>query len=147
MVFLIILGVAAAVSFVFWELRTSFPVFNVGLFVRNRAFAFSNVAALINYSATFAVTLLLSIYLQSVRGFSPQIAGTILIAQPIVQAAVSPLAGKLSDRIEPNRCFHWHGNDDSWSYSLHFFDAGNAYTICLGESGNPWLRLRVILVA
>jgi len=98
---LIILGVAAAVSFVFWELRTSFPVFNVGLFVRNRAFAFSNVAALINYSATFAVTLLLSIYLQSVRGFSPQIAGTILIAQPIVQAAVSPLAGKLSDRIEP----------------------------------------------
>src|SRR5665811_2588356 len=46
-----------------------------------------------------------------------------------------------------NRCFHWHGNDDSWSYSLHFFDAGNAYTICLGESGNPWLRLRVILVA
>ncbi|MGZ4885321.1 MAG: MFS transporter [Halobacteriota archaeon] len=98
---LIILGVAAAVAFVFWELRTRFPVFNVVLFVRNRAFALSNVAALINYSATFAVTLLLSIYLQSVRGFSPQIAGTILIAQPIVQAAVSPLAGRLSDRIEP----------------------------------------------
>jgi EmrB/QacA subfamily drug resistance transporter len=98
---LMILGVAAAVSCVFGELRTPFPVFKVGLFLRNRAFAFSNVAALINYSATFAVTLLLSIYLQSVRGFSPQIAGMVLVAQPIVQAAVSPLAGKLSDRIEP----------------------------------------------
>jgi EmrB/QacA subfamily drug resistance transporter len=98
---LIVVGVVAAASFIIWEQRSRFPVFNINLFVRNRAFAFSNVAALINYSATFAVTLLLSIYLQSVRGFSPQLAGTLLIAQPIVQAAVSPVAGRLSDRIEP----------------------------------------------
>jgi MFS family permease len=98
---LIIIGAVAAALFVVWELRARFPVFNVGLFVRNRTFAFSNVAALINYSATFAVTLLLSIYLQSVRGFDPQVAGVILISQPIVQAAISPAAGRLSDRIEP----------------------------------------------
>jgi EmrB/QacA subfamily drug resistance transporter len=98
---LVILGTAAATLFVLWELRTSFPVFNVALFVRNRAFAFSNVAALISYSATFAVTLLLSIYLQSVRGYSPDFAGAVLIAQPLVQAAVSPAAGRLSDRVEP----------------------------------------------
>lgn len=97
----VILGTAAATLFVLWELRTRFPVFNVALFVRNRVFAFSNVAALISYSATFAVTLLLSIYLQSVRGYSPDFAGAILIAQPIVQAAVSPAAGRLSDRVEP----------------------------------------------
>jgi len=98
---LIIFGAAAAALFVVWEMRARFPVFNIHLLVRNRAFAYSNVAALISYSATFAVTLLLSIYLQSVRGFSPEIAGTILIAQPIVQAAVSPVAGRLSDRMEP----------------------------------------------
>ncbi|MGZ4853523.1 MAG: MFS transporter, partial [Halobacteriota archaeon] len=98
---LIVVGVAAAASFVVWEMRVRFPVFNVNLLVRNRAFAFSNVAALISYSATFAVTLLLSIYLQSVRGFSPEIAGIILIAQPIVLVAVSPVAGRLSDRTEP----------------------------------------------
>jgi EmrB/QacA subfamily drug resistance transporter len=98
---LIIFGLASSSSFVIWELRSRFPVFNIGLLVRNRPFAFSNVAALISYSSTFAVTLLLSIYLQSVRGFSPQLAGTVLIAQPIVQAAVSPMAGRLSDRMEP----------------------------------------------
>jgi EmrB/QacA subfamily drug resistance transporter len=98
---LVIFGVAAATFFVFWELRARFPVFNVILFVRNRTFAFSNVAALISYSATFAVTLLLSIYLQSVRGYSPESAGAVLIAQPIVLAAISPVAGKLSDWIEP----------------------------------------------
>jgi EmrB/QacA subfamily drug resistance transporter len=98
---LVIFGVAAAILFVLWELRARFPVFNVILFFRNRAFAFSNVAALISYSATFAVILLLSIYLQSVRGYSPEFAGIVLIAQPIVLAAISPAAGKLSDWIEP----------------------------------------------
>ena len=97
----IIVGAAAAATFVVWEMRVRFPVFNLRLLVENRAFAFSNVAALINYSATFAVTLLLSIYLQSVREFSPELAGVILIAQSVVQAAVSPVAGRLSDRIEP----------------------------------------------
>ena len=62
---------------------------------------FSNLAALINYSATFAVALLLSYYLQDIKGFSPQTAGLILIAQPIVQAVFSPLTGKLSDKVEP----------------------------------------------
>jgi MFS family permease len=39
--------------------------------------------------------------LQYVKGFSPQEAGAILIAQPIVQAIFSPLSGRLSDTIEP----------------------------------------------
>ncbi len=98
---LLVIGAVAGVAFVLWEVRSRFPVLHVGLLVRNRPFAFSNLAALINYSATFAVTLLMSIYLQSVRGFAPLIAGTILISQPLVQAVISPAAGKLSDRIEP----------------------------------------------
>ena len=36
-----------------------------------------------------------------VRGFTPQQAGMILLAQPIVMAAASPFAGRLSDRVEP----------------------------------------------
>ncbi|MGZ4902512.1 MAG: MFS transporter [Halobacteriota archaeon] len=98
---LIIVGAAAGVAFILWEMRSRFPVLHVGLLIRNRPFAFSNLAALINYSATFAVTLLMSIYLQSVRGFTPILAGTILISQPLVQAVISPAAGRLSDRIEP----------------------------------------------
>ncbi|MGZ4904103.1 MAG: MFS transporter [Halobacteriota archaeon] len=98
---LLVFGAAAGAAFVLWEVRSRFPVLHVGLLIRNRPFAFSNLAALINYSATFAVTLLMSIYLQSVRGFAPVIAGTILISQPLVQAVISPAAGRLSDRIEP----------------------------------------------
>ncbi len=71
------------------------------LLTKNRVFAFSNLAALISYSATFAVTFLLSLDLQYTRDFSPEHAGLILIVQPAVMALVSPVAGRLSDRIDP----------------------------------------------
>lgn len=84
-----------------WEMKTPSPLLDARLFKENRVFAFSNLAALINYSATAAVGFLLSLYLQYVKGLSPRQAGLVLIAQPIVMAFFSPATGKLSDRIEP----------------------------------------------
>ena len=71
------------------------------VFMKNRVFTLSNIAALISYSATYAAGFLLSLYLQHIKGLSPMSAGTILVSQPIVQALFSPLAGRVSDRIEP----------------------------------------------
>jgi predicted MFS family arabinose efflux permease len=87
--------------FIVWEEKTENPVFDLNLFKTNRVFAFSNLAALINYSATFAVAFLLSLYLQHIKRLSPENAGIILVAQPVVQTLFSPLAGRLSDRVEP----------------------------------------------
>jgi MFS family permease len=98
---LLAVGLVGIVVFVMYELKIDDPVIDIRLFRYNTVFAFSNLAALVNYAATFAVTFLLSLYLQQVRGFSPQSAGTLLVIQPLVQAALSPLAGRLSDRIEP----------------------------------------------
>jgi len=94
-------GVIAFFAFVKWELRVPHPVFKVSLFKTNSVFAMSNLAALINYSATFALTFLLSLYLQYIKALSPQVTGLVLIAQPVMMALLSPSAGKLSDRIEP----------------------------------------------
>jgi EmrB/QacA subfamily drug resistance transporter len=94
-------GFAMLVAFWFVEAKSKFPVFETKLFTKNKLFAFSNIAALINYSATFAIVFLLSLYLQKVRAMSPRDAGLILIAQPIVMATLSPLAGRLSDKIQP----------------------------------------------
>ena len=94
-------GSAGVILFVVIELRLQYPVMDMALWRGNRPFAYSNLAALINYSATFAVTFLMSIYLQEVKQFSAQKAGIVLVAQPIFMAAFSPLAGRLSDRIEP----------------------------------------------
>jgi EmrB/QacA subfamily drug resistance transporter len=100
-VYLILAGAAALMAFVRVELRTPQPVFDVRLFSGNKLFVYSCLAALINYAATFAVTFLVSLFLQYIKGLPPQAAGTILVAQPVVMAIFSPLAGRLSDRIEP----------------------------------------------
>lgn len=94
-------GIILMAAFVWWELNEKNPLLEMKLFLKNRVFAFSNLAALINYSATFAVTFFMSLYLQYVRGLSPEFAGFVLVIQPVAQAVVSPFAGKLSDRIEP----------------------------------------------
>ena len=94
-------GLLLLYAFIRYELRLKHPVFEVRLFSANRMFAFSSTAALIHYAATFAVTFLLSLYLQYIKGMSPQAAGTLLVVQPVCMAVFSPLAGKLSDRVEP----------------------------------------------
>jgi MFS family permease len=97
----IVAGIIALAGFIWWETRVESPVLHIGLFKRNAAFSFSNLAALINYGATYGVGFLLSLYLQYIKGLSPATAGIILIAQPIMQAILSPIAGRMSDRIEP----------------------------------------------
>jgi len=100
-VWLIVGGIIGLSAFARWEMRTRSPVLDISLFKNSKAFTFSNLAALINYSATFAVSFLISLYLQYVKGFNPGSAGLILVAMPAMQAIFSPLAGRLSDRIEP----------------------------------------------
>jgi EmrB/QacA subfamily drug resistance transporter len=100
-IWLIVIGVIGLVAFIRWGIRQKYPVLNISFFRNNTVFAFSNLAALINYSATFAVAFLLSLYLQYVKGFTPEHAGLILIAQPVIMVICSPIAGSLSDRIEP----------------------------------------------
>lgn len=97
----LLLGIAGFFLFVAWESRVKNPVLDVTLLRTNRVFVLSNVAMFINYSATFAIGFLISLYLQYIKQLPPQAAGLIMISQPIMQAAFSPYAGRLSDRVEP----------------------------------------------
>jgi len=99
---LVALGIAGLAGFVKYELRLDSPVLDLRLF-RNRTFAFSNVAALINYSAAFGTGFLLSFYLQYIKGFDAEASGLILVVQPVIQAVFSPIAGRLSDRISAQK--------------------------------------------
>ena len=92
-------GVVLGVAFVRVESKADNPVIRISMFTEDKAFAFSNIAALLNYGSTFAISYLLSIYLQVVMGYTSQIAGFIMIVQPVTQALFSPKMGKLSDRI------------------------------------------------
>jgi EmrB/QacA subfamily drug resistance transporter len=98
---LVTAGIIGFYAFVQLEEKANEPLLDLGHFKKNKVFIFSNIAAFINYSATFAVVFLLSFYLQRVKLLSPQEAGLILMAQPVMMTILSPIAGKLSDRVQP----------------------------------------------
>ncbi|MBN2194594.1 MAG: MFS transporter [Polyangiaceae bacterium] len=95
-----VLGALGLVGFVALEQRIPAPLLDLHRLLHNRVFVFSNLAAMIHYAATFAIGFFLSLYLQSVRGLGPRTAGLVLVPQPLCMALLSPLAGRLSDRIE-----------------------------------------------
>ena len=96
-------GAAAGIIFVSHEMKSADPVVDIRLFRENKGYAFSNLSAMLNYGATFAISYLISIYLQVVMGYSSQTAGLIMIFQPLIMALLSPVAGRLSDRFSPFR--------------------------------------------
>lgn len=96
-------GAAAGIIFVSHEMKSADPVVDIRLFREDKGYAFSNLSAMLNYGATFAISYLISIYLQVVMGYSSQTAGLIMIFQPLIMALLSPVAGRLSDRFSPFR--------------------------------------------
>ena len=95
------LGILLAAGFIIFENLISNPVFDIKLILRNRVFAFSGLAALINYSATSAIGFFISLYLQYLKGLDARTAGLIMISQPVAMTLLSPIAGKLSDKRNP----------------------------------------------
>ncbi len=136
-VVLIAAGAGGLVGFIFWEMRVKSPVLDIGLFRHNTVFALSNVAALINYSATFAVSFLLSLYLQYIKGFNPEHAGLVLISAPVMQAIFSPAAGRLSDKVEPRIVS---------SAGMGLTAIGLVFFIFLGSNTNLWYIVAGLLV-
>jgi len=133
----ILIGILGFMVFVWWETKAASPILNMNLFKNNRVFAFSNLAALISYSATFAVAFLLSLYLQYTKGFSPQTAGMVLVSMPAVQAIFSPLAGRLSDKIAPQILA---------SAGMVFTTIGLILLIFLGQNTAIWFILISLMI-
>jgi EmrB/QacA subfamily drug resistance transporter len=94
-------GILMAVIFLLFENKITNPVFDIRLVMRNRVFAFSGIAALINYSATSAIGFFISLYLQYLKGLDARTAGLIMISQPVAMTLLSPIAGRLSDKRNP----------------------------------------------
>jgi MFS family permease len=92
-------GVVGLVVFFLLENRAADPILSVRLLRNNPIFAFTNLASFVNYSATFGMTFLLSLYLQYNRGLNAQIAGVVLVAGSFLQTVFSPVAGRVADRF------------------------------------------------
>ena len=95
------LGILIFIFFIRTEMKTENPVIDVNLFRKNLPFTLSNLAAMVNYGSNFALSYLMSIYLQVVKGMSSQWAGVILITNTVIMTVLSPFVGRISDRHSP----------------------------------------------
>jgi len=94
-------GVLCMIYVVRHALRSPAPFWDMRLFFTNRVFTLSCGASLIMYSATYANVVLISLFLQYLKGIPASQTGMIMMVQPLTMAVLSPLAGRLSDRLEP----------------------------------------------
>lgn len=97
-----IIGICLLIIFAYYELKAESPAFNMKLF-KNLKFTSSNIAALCSYLAIAAITTILNYHFQYVRGWNAQTSGLLLIITPLIMAIIAPNAGKLSDKIHPQK--------------------------------------------
>jgi EmrB/QacA subfamily drug resistance transporter len=100
--FLVIAGIIGLSLFYLVEKRVTYPLINLGLF-SSKSFTFGSITAFINYAAFVSVGFILTLYLQYLKGYDPLTAGLIVSVQSIMMVLVSPFAGRLSDKIDPEK--------------------------------------------
>ncbi|MGN0736055.1 MAG: MFS transporter [Anaerovoracaceae bacterium] len=101
--FILVAGLFLFIIFIRTEKRVANPVVDIRMFCSNLPFTLSCFAATVNYGSNFAISYLMSIYLQLVKGMSSQWTGIVLAVSTVIMAILSPWVGRLSDRVSPNR--------------------------------------------
>jgi MFS family permease len=100
---IILAGLAGMALFFRMQWHSRYPILDIHLLTNNLTFTFSNLATFINYAATYSFIFFFCLYLQYVKGIPPKYAGLLLIIQPLVQAVLAPMVGRLSDSFPPSR--------------------------------------------
>ncbi len=80
------------------ELRVPAPMLDLSLF-RSPVFSVSTLSAVLNYICVYGILFLMPFYLIQGRVMTPEQAGFVLSAQPLVMAVLAPISGSISDRI------------------------------------------------
>jgi EmrB/QacA subfamily drug resistance transporter len=97
---LLVVAGAGLVAFVWIERHVRVPMVDFGFF-RSRTFLGASVAAFIQALAMMAVFFFIALYLQNILGYSPVEAGIRFLPFTVVLMLMSPVAGRLVDRIGP----------------------------------------------
>jgi EmrB/QacA subfamily drug resistance transporter len=94
----LVLSACGFVLFLALESRRSSPMLDLSLF-RNSTFTGANIGAMLIMLTMIGVLFFVSIYLQSVLGYSPVQAGAAFLPMTILFMLTAPAAGKLTDEI------------------------------------------------
>ncbi len=93
-----VLSAGMFAAFIWWELRTDNPMFNLRFF-RERIFSFGVSAAFLTFLGQSSVLFLMPFYLQNVLGHSPKVAGLVVMPGALCMAIMGSVSGTLSDKF------------------------------------------------
>ena len=93
-----VLSAGMFVAFIWWELRTAAPMFDLRFF-RDRIFSCGVSAGFLTFLGQSSVLFLMPFYLQNVLGYSPKIAGLAVMPGALCMAIMGSVSGTLSDRF------------------------------------------------
>ncbi|MFD2443871.1 DHA2 family efflux MFS transporter permease subunit [Bacillus sp. CGMCC 1.16607] len=94
----IIVGVLSLATFIIRQLKQEKPMLNFTIF-KFPMYALSATISMVVTMAMFSGMLLMPIYVQTIRGISPMDAGLMMLPGAILMAIMSPITGKLFDKI------------------------------------------------
>jgi DHA2 family integral membrane protein (MFS transporter) len=97
----IVVGAALLVLFIWLQARSDHPTIDVTLF-KNRHFSAGVATISATFFAMMGATFYLAYYLQAIRGYSPLLAGTCLVATAATVMISAPLSAHFSPRFGPN---------------------------------------------
>jgi MFS transporter, DHA2 family, multidrug resistance protein len=97
---LFVAALAAAVAFVAWELTYRLPLLNLRVFANGR-FTASCLVAFALGLGIYGSTYIVPMFVQLVQGYTPTRSGLLLMPAGFALAMVSPLGGRLADRLPP----------------------------------------------
>ncbi len=93
-----VLSASMFAAFIWWELRTDNPMFNLRFF-RDRVFSCGVSAAFLTFLGQSSVLFLMPFYIQNVLGYSPKIAGLVVMPGALCMAIMGSVTGTLSDKF------------------------------------------------
>ena len=94
------IALIALAVFITAELTVKEPLLDLRLLL-NHNFGISNIILIIFSLGMFGSTFLLPIYLQNSMGYTALQAGAVFLPVGIIQGIMAPIAGKISDKINP----------------------------------------------
>lgn len=91
-------GILLLIAFVVWELKTPQPLVNLRVFGTSR-YAAAAVVALIFGAGIYGSSYLVPLFVQTVQGYTPTLAGELLIPGGLILGLIFPIAGRMTDRL------------------------------------------------
>ena len=98
----IIVGLISLIVFTIRQLKLEKPLLNLRVF-KYKKFSVSIILIVIIYAAMMSSSMLVSLYMQSMRGYSALSSGLLMLPGSILMSVFSPIAGKSFDKYGAKR--------------------------------------------